>query len=393
MTSHAGRRGFSRNDLEPIASVAPAGACFENAGQPAQRPLRRPPSRMRKTPLKRFTRSVVAAMFACTFAAQPAFADGSDPAAVVPVSGTSALPAGCGLPEGDGYVLNPNTEVQPMLARDPKRPGHLVAVYQQDRWNRYGSNGAVAAESDDYGATWRPSAEQPAFSRCDGGTAANGGDYDVTTDHWVTITPSGAAVAASFSLSRTGEVTAMLVSRSGVGGRHWDAPVTLQRDDDPQFFYDRPAVTADPYHPGTVYAVWDRVDTRPNGDWVQPVYLAKSTDDGRTWTSKKVYDFPLNSGAIGVELVPTAGGTLLIGMHQETNTTAATQVIRSTDGGDTWSAPTLDVAAPFAVGTKIPEPGGAGGAGRGAARPGRAARPGGGGGSAGGRGAGAGGAF
>ncbi|MGW2310051.1 sialidase family protein [Actinomadura luteofluorescens] len=318
-----------------------------------------------------------ATVFAFTFAVQSASADGSGPAGVVPVSGTSALPPGCGLPEGDGYVLNPNTEVQPMVARDPKRPWHLVTMYQQDRWNRYGGNGTASAVSDDYGATWRPSADQPAFSRCDGGTAANGGDYDVTTDHWVTMTPSGAAVAASFSLSRTGETTAILVSRSGDGGRHWGDPVTLQRDDDPRFFNDRPAITADPYRPGTVYAVWDRVDTQANGDWVQPVYLAKSTDDGRTWTTKKVYDFPANSGVIGTELVPMADGTLLIGMHHETNTTAATQVVRSTDGGDTWSAPTLNVAAPFAVGTKIPDPDGSGDPVRNATLPLLAAQPGG----------------
>ncbi|WP_345365813.1 exo-alpha-sialidase [Actinoallomurus liliacearum] len=275
---------------------------------------------------------------------------------MVPISGTSALPAGCGLPEGDGYVLNPNTEVQPMVARDPKRPGHLVAVYQQDRWNRYGSNGAVTAVSNDYGATWHRSATQPAFSRCNGGTAANGGDYDVTTDHWITITPSGTAVAASFSLSRTGQVTAMLVSRSADGGEHWDAPVTLQRDDDPEFFNDRPSITADPYHPGVVYAVWDRSYSESNGEWGQPVYLAKSTDDGKTWTSKKVYDFPTNSGAIGAVVEPLADGTLLMGMHVETDTTAATQVVRSTDGGDTWSTPTLNAAAPFTVATKIPDP-------------------------------------
>jgi hypothetical protein len=324
--------------------------------------------------------AMAAAVFTVNFTVQSAFADASDPASVVRISGKSALPSGCGQPEGDGYVLNPNTEVQPMVARDPKRPSHLVAVYQQDRWNRYGSNGTATAVSDDNGATWRPSAEQPAFSRCDGGTAANGGDYDVTTDHWVTITPSGAAVAASFSLSRTGEVTAILVSRSGDGGMHWDPPATLKRDDDPRFFNDRPAITADPYHPGVVYAVWDRVDTQSTDTtqtWVQPIYMAKSTDDGRTWTTKKVYDVPTNSGVIGTELVPLADGTLLIGMHQETDTTAATQVIRSTDGGDTWSAPTLNVAAPLAVGNKVPDPDNSGDPVRNASLPLLAARPGG----------------
>jgi hypothetical protein len=262
--------------------------------------------------LKRRSVAAAATVFACVVAAQPALADGSDPANVVPVTGTSRLPAGCGTPEGDGYVLNPNTEVVPMVARDPKRAGHLVAVYQQDRWNRYGGNGTGIALSDDNGESWRPAASRPAFAKCDGG------EYEVTTDHWVTVTPSGTAVAASLSLSRSGEVTAILVSRSADGGDHWDAPVTLQRNDIPRFFNDRPAITADPYNPGVLYAVWDRVDdqsTDTESNWVQPVFMAKSTDDGRTWTTKKVYDFPANSGAIGTELVPMADGTLLIGMH------------------------------------------------------------------------------
>ncbi|MEJ3749269.1 sialidase family protein [Actinomycetes bacterium KLBMP 9797] len=298
---------------------------------------------------------IAAILLTCAIA-QPAYAEESAAAAVVrPVSGISPLPAGCGLPPGDGYVLNPNTEVLPMVARDPNRPWHLVSIFQQDRWNRYGSNGAVTAVSDDYGRTWQRSANLPAFSRCNGGTAANGGDYDVTTDNWMTVTPSGAAIAASFSLSRTGETTAILVARSGDGGRHWEAPVTLGRDDNPQFFNDRPTVTADPYRPGVVYAVWDRVDATAER-WIQPVYLAKSTDDGRTWTTRKVYDVPDNSGTIGTQLVPLADGTLLIGMHYETDTKAFTQVIRSTDGGATWSAPTLNVPAPMAVGPRIPDP-------------------------------------
>lgn len=314
-----------------------------------------------------------ALLFACAVA-QPAAAEGAAPV-VRPVSGISPLPAGCGLPPADGYTLNPNAEVLPMLARDPNRPWHLVTVFQQDRWNRYGSNGAVTAVSDDYGKTWQRSENLPAFSRCNGGTAANGGDYDVTTDNWVTVTPSGAAVAASFSLSRAGDVTAILVSRSADGGKHWDAPVTLQRDDNPRFFNDRPTVTADPYHPGVVYAVWDRIDSTDAG-WVQPVYLAKSTDDGRTWTTSKVYDVPNNSGVIGTQLVPLADGTLLIGMHHETDTEGATQVIRSTDGGKTWSAPTLNVPAPLAVGPRIPDPDNSGDPIRNASLPLLAAQPG-----------------
>ncbi|MEV4566233.1 sialidase family protein [Nonomuraea sp. NPDC049419] len=312
--------------------------------------------------------------------AQPAAADdaGAKPAVVRPVSGVSPLPADCGGPPTDGYVLNPNTEVLPALAADPRRPQRLVTVFQQDRWNRYGSNGALAAVSDDAGRTWTTSSNLPAFSRCNGGTAANGGDYDVTTDHWVTVTPSGAAIAASLSMSRAGDVTAILVSRSGDGGRTWGAPVTLQRDDNVRFFNDRPSVTADPYRPGVVYAVWDRIDdqsTEAEPNWIQPVYLAKSTDDGRTWTTSKVFDVPKNSGVIGTQLVALPDGTLLIGMHHETIDEGFTQVIRSTDGGRTWSK-TLDVPAPMAVGPRIPDPDDSGDPIRNAALPLLAAQPG-----------------
>ncbi|MDX2970534.1 sialidase family protein [Kribbella solani] len=294
--------------------------------------------------------------------------------AAVPVSGTSPLQAGCGAGPADGYTLYPNTEVQPHLAVDPKHPSHLVTAYQQDRWNRYGSNGAVTSVSNDGGASWHRSAALPPFSACTGGA------YDVTTDHWLTITPSGAAIAASFSLSRDGEITAMQVARSGDGGEHWADAVTLQRDTTSKLFNDRPAVTADPYHPGVVYTVWDRVEdtsTDSAEHSVQPVYLSKSTDDGRTWSkAKKIYDVPDNTGTIGTVLTPLADGTLLIGMHYLTATAGATQVIRSTDGGATWSKPTLNAPAPLAVTTRIPDPDGGSDPIRNASLPLLAAQPG-----------------
>ncbi|GAA2213222.1 sialidase family protein [Nonomuraea monospora] len=316
--------------------------------------------------------AAAAVLLAAGTVAQPAAATPGS-AVVRQVSGVSPLPADCGPPPADGYTLNPNTEVLPMLARDPYRAERLVTVFQQDRWNRYGSNGTGVAVSDDGGLTWQPSKNRPAFSLCDGG------DYEVATDHWVTVTPSGTAVAASLAMSRAGDVTAILVSRSGDGGGTWEAPVTLQRDDNVRFFNDRPSVTADPYRPGTVYAVWDRIDdqsTSTDPNWVQPVYLAKSTDDGRTWTTSKVYDVPVNSGVIGTQLVPLPDGTLLIAMHHETITEGSTQVIRSTDGGRTWSAPTLNVPAPLAVGPRIPDPDDSGDPIRNAALPLLAAQPG-----------------
>ena len=135
------------------------------------------------------------------------------------VSGPSPFPASCGAGTGVAYV---NAEVEPGLAANPSNPGHLVAMWQQDRWSNGSARGLVAAVSFDGGATW---ATRPmAFSRCGGGNAANGGDFDRATDPWVSIGPDGTAWAMSLSTTggsfAPGSANAMLVSRSADGGLH-----------------------------------------------------------------------------------------------------------------------------------------------------------------------------
>ena len=67
------------------------------------------------------------------------------------------------------------------------------------------ANGLGGAVTLDGGATW--SSTMAPFTRCGGGTAANGGDYERATDPWVTFAPNGnvfqmalATQGASFSL-------------------------------------------------------------------------------------------------------------------------------------------------------------------------------------------------
>jgi hypothetical protein len=258
------------------------------------------------------------------------------------ITSTSMLPAGCGAAlSGTNY---PSTEVQPMVAADPANPAHLIATYQQDRWSALGSNGVVAAVSSDLGATWKP-ATPPPLTRCTGGTDANGGNYEVGTDSWVTISRTGTAFLAEMAINRTVFTTAMLVSRSTDGGHSWSAPTTLIRDDDPEFFDDRPTITADPVHPGTVYMVWDRIDdtsTATADHFFQSVYFSRSTNDGVSWEpAREVYNPGLNQSTLGHEIVVLPDGTLIDGFGLNTNDGAADAwvfaTIRSTDQGRTWS--------------------------------------------------------
>lgn len=255
------------------------------------------------------------------------------------VSGLSPFPPSCG---GTGGALYVNAEVEPHLAVNPRDGNHLVAVWQQDRWSNGSARGLISALSLDGGATWTLS--QAPFAECNGGTAANGGGFQRATDPWVTFSPDGTAyqmgLATSGGSFAAGSSNAMTVSRSADGGRTWSNPVSLILDG-ATFFNDKNTITADPFDARFVYAVWDRLRQRVGG----PTYFARTTDAGATWEpARSIYDPGTQRQTIGNVIRVLPDGTLVNLFTQLDGTDTATptgtlRVIRSTDRGVTWSAP------------------------------------------------------
>src|SRR5919109_74690 len=95
------------------------------------------------------------------------------------VSAPSPFVAGCNGPPQSGNLFL-NGEIEPYVDVNPRDPGNLVAVYQQDRWSNGGANGNLTSVSFDGGRTWTrpPLGAQPRFSNCAGGNPANGGDFE-----------------------------------------------------------------------------------------------------------------------------------------------------------------------------------------------------------------------
>ncbi len=252
-------------------------------------------------------------------------------------------------------TLYVNAEVEPSLAVNPGNPDNVVASWQQDRWSNGGSQGIVSARSLDGGLTW--STRPLAYSRCAGGTVANGGDFDRASNPWTAFSRNG--VAQQLALSFTGVVfgagsqSAMLVSRSTDGGATWGATTTLVRDG-AGFFNDKGAITTDPNDAAYVYATWDRLVATGGG----PTMFARSVDNGATWSAARpVFDPGLHSQTIGNVIVVLPNGTLVDLFTRidfaGTTQTATLMVIRSTDRGTTWSAPTK-VADLLSIGTRDP---------------------------------------
>jgi BNR repeat-like domain len=257
-------------------------------------------------------------------------------------------------------TLFTNAEVEPYVSVNPRNPLNLIGVWQQDRWSNGGAQGLGTGFSFNGGVTW--SRVFVPFSRCAGGNAANGGDYERASDPWVSISPNGVAHSMSLSIIglpfTPGGVSAMLHSRSTDGGRTWGPVNTLIRDADATLFNDKNAMTADPTDSRYVYGIWDRLSD-DGVDSRGPTLLARSTDNGATWEPARIiYDPGSFTQTIGNLLVVLPNGTLINFFTQINQLTGASfyGVIRSTDKGLTWSAP-IKVADDFGIGTQDPENG------------------------------------
>jgi hypothetical protein len=262
------------------------------------------------------------------------------------VTGPSPFAPGCNGAPQTGVVYR-NAEVEPWVSANPAERRNLIAVWQQDRWSNGGAQGLLTGVSFDRGESWqRPT--PPPFSRCAGGNAANGGDYERASDPWVSIGADGSAHQIALAINDSNPISAILVSSSRDGGRSWGRITTLQRDTTASLFNDKETITADPGNGRFVYAVWDRLQIQNPADPASPfsgdTLFARSTDGGRTWEpTRTILDFPDNSGVqtLGNQIVVLGNGVLVNVFDLIDRGLPLVAIQRSTDRGVTWSAPII----------------------------------------------------
>jgi hypothetical protein len=291
--------------------------------------------------------AVAATVSISLLTASPAMAATTAPVAV---SGVISFGAGCNGPAPQPGTLFLKGEVEPFVATNRANPANLAAVWQQDRWSNGGAQGLLTGVSVDGGQTWAPAASPP-WTRCAGGTPANGGDYERASDPWVSFGPTGTAYQMALGLNASDEdpdllnpTDAMLVSRSTDGGRTWGPITTLIRDTSPMRLNDKNSLTADPTDARYAYAVWDRLELLdPAGQtYTGPTLFSRTTDGGATWeTPRQIFTPGLNSQSIGNQITVLPGGKLVNVFTYINQGTPYVAVITSTDKGATWSAPTL----------------------------------------------------
>jgi hypothetical protein len=326
------------------------------------------------------------------------------------VSGPSPFAAGC--PGGfHDELKTTGLVVEPAIAVNPRNPRNLIATWKQDISPRWNARDALIASSFDGGKTWRRTTV-PRLTRCTGGTSDTasdpwvsfGGDGTAYFGGQAGITstePEQIAIVASHSNSGGRRWTPPATVAPRLGGNEqpavtgsptrpghaymawanfrldvdppWTNTVSFARTRDRGVTWSRPVLVdrAGPFaidqapriqalRNGTLLAIFARADFATLRASIQ---VARSLDEGRTWLP------PVEAGSKPLqvdefvdpethETLPQPGypsstvgpdGTVYVAFENSTSpTSGGIGIVKSRDGGRTWSTIALPGVTAFA---------------------------------------------
>jgi len=279
---------------------------------------------------------------------------------LVQVSGPPPSPLATCSNAGQSGRNFPDAEVEPQVAVSGS---NQIAMWHQDRWSNGGGHGIGVGISSDGGKTWTDSTLP--IDMCAPGTPASLSFYQRASDPWVSFGPDGTAYASALAFDNVDNKNAVAAASSTDGGATWNVlPIPGSIFTLTQQSTDKNATTADPIHAGTAYTVWDTLvlatdnpDDNPHTQaYTGPAYFSRTTNGGQSWSQAKVI---VNTA----ERQQTIGNIIVVDPRNDTlydftdlivapntpfrgtRSNAQLAFVKSTDGGDTWSAP--QIVAPF----------------------------------------------
>ncbi len=267
------------------------------------------------------------------------------------------------------------TQNEPAIAVNPNNPNQIVAAandYVTRTWTCFvgstpcsflGDGYSGTYFSNDGGKTWCCTATSPSNigTLIPGVEHLVGGQYDAGGDPALAFDNSGTVYYAGLGFDRAASPNTVTVSKGTFdtsGNLHFGLPTFLGQTTSPAIFNDKEWIgvdthTASPFL-GRVYVSWTRFIFNPaTGAYVQsPIMFAYSTDGGTTFSDPQlIVSNVLYGQGSHIEVGPD--GTVYVFWDASTRlaTFDSTWVVKSTDGGVTWSspvaiAPLVDISSP-----------------------------------------------
>ncbi|NJC97769.1 MAG: exo-alpha-sialidase [Anaerolineae bacterium] len=264
-------------------------------------------------------------------------------------------------------TVNQDTAAAPQnetaIAVDPNNPNRIVAAandYVTRTWacdvngtpcSALGDGYSGTYYSNDGGQTWSGVSSDPQHlgTLIPGVTRLAGGQYDAGGDPALAFDSRGNVYYAGLGFNRASAPNTVAVNKGTFDAGdhlHWSMPVFINQTTAPSTLNDKEWIAADwhvssPYR-DRVYVSWTRFLFNPvQGNYTQsPIFFAYSSDGGQTFSE------PQNiSGNVlydqGSRPIVGYDGTVYVIFEgaKRLSTLDATYIVKSTDGGATFSKP------------------------------------------------------
>jgi hypothetical protein len=275
------------------------------------------------------------------------------------------------LVQSPNVTVNQDTAAAPQnetaIAVDPNNPNRVLAAandYVTRTWtctlpgtppspcSAHGDGYSGTYFSNDGGKTWCCASNLDGSSQgtlIPGVDHLSGGPYDAGGDPAVTFDSQGHAYYAGLGFNRTSPPSTVAVNRGtfdASGKLSWSAPTFINQTTSPATLNDKEWIVADansasPFR-DRVYVTFTRFLFNPhNGRYVEsPIMEATSSDGGRSFSTPQIIGGPAIYSQ-GSRPVVGPDGTVYVFFDGATRlaTLDSTYVVKSTDGGATFSAP------------------------------------------------------
>jgi hypothetical protein len=264
-------------------------------------------------------------------------------------------------------TVNQDTAAAPQnetaIAVDPNDSSRIVAAandYVSRTWSCSIGGTPCSALGDGYsgtyfstnaGTSWCCTSSDPAHlgTLIPGVERLTGGQYDAGGDPSLAFDSHHNVYYAGLGFDRTAPPNTVAVNKGtfGAGGLTWSAPTFINQTTSPSTLNDKEWIAVDSHATSPfrdrVYVTWTRFLFNPqNGAYVQsPIMFASSSDGAKTFSTPKLISGNVLYGQ-GSRPVVGPDGTLYVFWDASTRhqTLDSEWMVKSTDGGATWSKPT-----------------------------------------------------